>query len=76
MARTKSTASLDERIREAEKKVAEAYENSIGAIIVNRPKALGDLRGVSYIYPILYRFGLIEVPEKVKEILQKGQSHA
>lgn len=56
--------------------VLKAYENSIGAIIVNRPKALGDLRGVSYIYPILYRFGLIEVPEKVKEILQKGQSHA
>lgn len=76
MARTKSTASLDERIREAEKKVTEAYENSIGAIIVNRPKALGDLRGVSYIYPILYRFGLIEVQEKVKEILQKGQLHA
>lgn len=76
MARTKSTASLDERIREAEKKVTEAYENSIGAIIVNRPKALGDLRGVSYIYPILYRFGLIEVQEKVKENLQKGQSHA
>lgn len=56
--------------------VLKAYENSIGAGIVNRPKALGDLRGVSYIYPIFYRFGLIEVPEKVKEILQKGQSHA
>ena len=27
MARTKSTASLDEIIREAEKKVTEAYEN-------------------------------------------------
>ena len=49
--------------------VLKAYENSIGAGIVDRPKALGDLRGVSYIYPIFYRFGLIEVPEKVKEIL-------
>ena len=50
--------------------VLKAYENSIGAGIVDRPKALGDLRGVSYIYPIFYRFGLIEVPEKVKEVLQ------
>lgn len=49
--------------------VLKAYENSIGAGIVDRPKALGDLRGVSYIYPIFYRFGLIEVPEKVKEVL-------
>lgn len=35
--------------------------------IVERPKALGDLRGISYIYSIFYRFGLIEVPEKAKE---------
>lgn len=34
---------------------------------VNRPKALGDIRGVSYIYPMLWRFGVIEVPEKVRE---------
>ena len=50
--------------------VLKAYENRIGAGIVDRPKALGDLRGVSYIYPIFFRFGLIEVPEKVKEVLQ------
>ena len=56
--------------------VWKAYENRSGADIVDRPKALGDLRGVSYIYPIFYRFGLIEVPEKVKEKMQKGQSHA
>ena len=49
--------------------VMKAYKNSIGAGIVKRPKALGDLRGVSYIYPIFFRFGLIEVPEEVKEIL-------
>ena len=49
--------------------VWKAYENRTGLGIVDRPKALGDLRGVSYIYPIFYRFGLIEVPEKVKEIL-------
>ncbi len=45
-----------------------AYHN-IGKIgeVVDRPKALGDIRGVSYIYGIFYRFGLIDVPEKVKK---------
>lgn len=32
--------------------------------IVKRPKALGDIRGVSYIYPLFWKFGLIEVPEE------------
>ena len=42
-----------------------AYKN-IGRIgqIVDRPKALGDIRGVSYIYGIFNRFGLIKMPEK------------
>lgn len=53
--------------------ILKAYENRVGVGIVNRPKELGDLRGVSYIYPIFYRFGLIEVPEKVKEILCGGE---
>jgi hypothetical protein len=45
-----------------------AYYN-IGKIgeVVDRPKALGDIRGVSYIYGLFYRFGLIDVPDKVKE---------
>lgn len=48
------------------------YHN-IGKIgeVVDRPKALGDIRGVSYIYGIFYRFGLIDVPEKVKEKMAK-----
>ena len=33
--------------------------------IIRRPKALGDIRGISYIYPMLWRFGMIEVPEVV-----------
>ena len=37
----------------------------IGAV-VDRPKALGDIRGVTYIYALFYRFGIIDVPEKVK----------
>lgn len=42
-----------------------AYKN-IGSIgrTVDRPKALGDIRGISYIYGIFTRFGLIEMPEK------------
>lgn len=49
-----------------------AYHN-IGKIgeVVDRPKALGDIRGVSYIYGMFYRFGLIDVPEKVKEKMTK-----
>lgn len=45
-----------------------AYHN-IGTIgeVVDRPKALGDIRGVSYIYGMFYRFGLIDMPEKAKE---------
>ena len=35
--------------------------------VVERPKALGDIRGVTYIYGIFYRFGLIDVPDEVKE---------
>ena len=49
-----------------------AYHNidKIGEV-VGGPKALGDIRGVSYIYGIFYRFGLIDVPEKVKEKMKK-----
>ena len=35
--------------------------------VVDGPKALGDIRGVTYIYGMFYRFGLIDVPDKVKE---------
>ena len=50
-----------------------AYHN-IGKIgeVVDRPKALGDIRGVSYIYGMFYRFGLIDVPKKVKEKMTRG----
>lgn len=34
--------------------------------VVDRPKALGDIRGVTYIYGMFYRFGLIDVPDEVK----------
>ena len=35
--------------------------------VVDRPKVLGDIRGVTYIYGLFYRFGLIDVPDEVKE---------
>lgn len=47
--------------------------------VVERLKALGDIRDISYIYLMLYRFGIIEVPENVakkmalKRPVQKGE---
>lgn len=47
-----------------------AFKNSRKTTeIVKRPKALGDIRGISYIYPILWRLGLIRVPEKYMHTL-------
>ena len=34
--------------------------------VVDRPKALGDIRGVTYIYGMFYRLGLIDIPETAK----------
>ena len=45
----------------------------VGAV-VERPKALGDIRGVTYIYGMFYRFGLIDVPDKVKEKMKNYES--
>lgn len=52
-----------------------AFQNipSIGSV-VDRPKALGDIRGVTYIYAMFYRFGLIDVPEKAKEKMEPGKA--
>ena len=35
--------------------------------VVERPKALGDIRGVTYIYGMFYRLGMIDVPDEIKE---------
>ena len=40
--------------------------------VVDRPKALGDIRGVTYIYGMFYRFGLINVPDEAKEKMKKA----
>ena len=43
-----------------------AFEKTVGRPVVERSKALGDIRGVSYIYGIFWRFGLSEVPEDLQ----------
>ena len=40
--------------------------------VVDRPKALGDIWGVTYIYGMFYRFGLIDVPDDAKEKMKKA----
>ena len=42
--------------------------------VVERPKALGDIRGVTYIYGMFYRFGLIDVSDEAKEKMKKALS--
>ena len=44
--------------------------------VVDRPKALGDIRGVTYIYGMFYRFGLIDVPDEVKEKMKRSFSES
>lgn len=42
---------------------------------VDRPKAIGNIRGISYIYSILWRFDIIKVPEKTAiKMKRPGQS--
>lgn len=41
--------------------------SNIKGEVVDRPKALGDIWGVTYIYGMFYRFGLIDVSDEVKE---------
>ena len=40
--------------------------------VVERPKALGDIRGVTYIYGMFYRFGLIDASDEAKEKMKKA----
>ena len=63
---------LDVYKRQAWSSVVLAFENSKRVSEeVKKPKALGDIRGVSYIYPILWRFGLIRVPEAIEKKMGK-----
>ena len=51
-----------------------AFNNAIGlkGKVIHRPKDLGDIRGVSYIFPVLYYFGAIDmVDEKLVMKMKK-----
>ena len=50
-------------------------QKNIKGEVVDRPKALGDIRGVAYIYGMFYRFGLIDVPDEVKEKMRNTETH-
>lgn len=48
-----------------------AFEKAKGLDgIVKKPKQIGDIRGISYIYPMLWRFGIIQVPESIEQKLR------
>lgn len=40
---------------------------------IERPKAIGDIRGISYLYSMLWRFGVIHAPEEIEQKL-KGKT--
>lgn len=50
-----------------------AFERAVEkkGVIVSRPKEIADVRGVSYSYSLLWRFGVISVPEEI-EIKMRG----
>lgn len=48
--------------------VMKAFEKTAGKPMVPRTKALGDIRGVSYLYGMFYQFGLIEIPSKHEDL--------
>ena len=47
-----------------------AFENVEPGKVYQRPKAVGDIRGISYSYSLLWRFRVIRVPETVEEKLR------
>ena len=51
--------------------LARGHIKKVGEV-VERPKALGDIRGVTQIYGMFYRFGLINVPDEAKEKMKKA----
>lgn len=43
-----------------------------GKIAVSRPKDLGDIRGISYVYALFLQFGLIEQKKEEKRLEENG----
>ena len=38
-------------------------------MVFTRPKEIADIRGISYSYSLLWRFGMIRVPPQIEEKL-------
>ena len=55
-----------------------AFEQAIirRGTVFARPKEIADVRGISYSYSLLWRFGIIAVPEKVARKLQGNSGEA
>lgn len=49
-----------------------AFERAVEkqGTVLDRPKAIGDIRGISYIYSLLWRFRVITVPEEAEKKLR------
>ena len=71
--REKSKSLVWSSVRSAYQKVLELQQESERPV-VERPKALGDIRGITYIYGIFYEFALLEMPEKAKEKIAHADS--
>lgn len=56
-----------------EKALEKAKNAEKDGTLFTRPKEIADVRGVSYSYSLLWRLGVIRVPEEVEEKL-KGKS--
>lgn len=51
-----------------------AFKNACQKKYVSRPKEMGDIRGVSYMYSIFWRMGIIEVPQKYAEKMKMDET--
>lgn len=51
-----------------------AFEKAVAkrGCVIARPKGIADVRGVSYSYSLLWRFGIVSVPEEIEAILRGG----
>lgn len=47
--------------------ICHAFDVACQEKYVSRPKGMGDIRGVSYMYPIFWSLGIMEVPQKYAE---------
>lgn len=52
-----------------------AFERAIAkkGTVFKRPKEIADVRGISYSYSLLWRFGIISVPEQIEIKLRGSQ---